>query len=78
MYFQEKLGTTVTTCIFKKNCPGGCPCEFFECEEVSPAVTSTTSSTISITEPVVKDAVLVLISIQWYSNVSMVIGFDGW
>ena len=61
--------------INKENCPAGCPCDSYECEDVSPTETSTTS-VATTTAPTAKEAVLML-STYWSSNVPMVIGFNG-
>ena len=55
----------------KKNCPGGCPCDSFDCEDDTATTTLTTT-----TESVAKKAVLVL-STYISSNVPMVIGYNG-
>ena len=60
----------------QENCPGGCPCDDFECEDITPTVTSTTSVATTTIEPVAKDAVL-LLSTYSSSNVPMVIGYNG-
>ena len=51
----------------KENCPGGCPCDAYECEDSTPPVPST--------EPVAK-AVL-LLNDRYFDNVPMVITYDG-
>ena len=62
--------------LIQENCPGGCPCDDYECEDITPTVTSTTSVATTTTEPVAKDAVLLLST--WSSrNVPMVIGYNG-
>ena len=60
----------------KENCPGGCPCDDYECEDITPTVTSTTSVATTTIEPVAKDAVL-LLNTRSSSNVPMVIGYNG-
>ena len=59
----------------QENCPGGCPCDSFDCEDVNPTVTSTTTATTT-TKPAAKEAVLML-STAYSSNVPMVIGYNG-
>ena len=60
----------------KENCPTGCPCDSYECEDITPTVTSTTSVVTTTTEPVSKDAVLML-NTKSSDNIPMVIGFNG-
>ena len=62
--------------IIQENCPAGCPCDSFECEDVSPTATSTTSVATTTTEPAEKEAVLML-STYDSSNVPMVISYNG-
>ena len=62
--------------LIQENCPGGCPCDDYECEDIIPTVTSTTSLATTTIEPVAKDAVL-LLNTQWSENVPMVIGYNG-
>lgn len=62
--------------MIKENCPTGCPCDTYQCEEITPTTTSTTSVATTTTEPKLKEAVLVL-STYTSSNVPMVIGFNG-
>ena len=64
------------THFIKENCPGGCPCDDYECEDITPTVTSTTSVATTTIEPVAKDAVL-LLSTYYSDNVPMVIGYNG-
>ena len=45
----------------QENCPGGCPCDDYECEDIIPTV---------------KDAVL-LLNTGYSSNVPMVITYNG-
>ena len=61
--------------VIKENCPAGCPCDTYECEDVSPTVTPTSAVTTT-TEPVANEAVL-LLSIGNPNNVPMVIGYNG-
>ena len=65
--------------IVKDNCPAGCPCESYECEEISPTVTSTTSMATTQTEPTVEKAVLFLSTLPHgnTSYVPHVIGYNG-
>ena len=63
-------------CPCEENCPGGCPCDDYDCEDITPTVTSTTSVTTTTIEPVAKDAVL-LLNTEWSDNVPMVIGYNG-
>ena len=60
----------------KENCPGGCPCDDYECEDIIPTVTSTTSVATTTIEPVAKDAVL-LLQTGSSRNFPMVIGYNG-
>ena len=62
--------------MIKENCPGGCPCDSYECEDVSPTITSTTLLATTTTEPKAKEAVLML-STRFPDNVPMVIGYNG-
>ena len=64
--------------ITKENCPAGCPCDSYECENSSSTVTSTTSTTgaTTTTKPARTDAVL-LLSTRSSDNVPMVIGYNG-
>ena len=64
--------------IIQENCPAGCPCESYDCDDVSPTVSPTTTSVVTTsttTEPVAKKAVLMLST--RYNNVPMVIGYNG-
>ena len=65
--------------IIQENCPAGCPCDFYDCDDVSPTVSPTTTTSVvttsTTTEPVAKDAVLMLST--RYNNVPMVIGYKG-
>ena len=60
----------------QENCPGGCPCDDYECEDITPTVTSTTPVATTTIEPVAKDAVL-LLDTRSSNNVPMVIGYNG-
>ena len=60
----------------KDNCPSGCPCELYDCDDTSPTITSTTSMATTTTEPSPKEAVLMLCS-KTSTNIPMVIGFNG-
>ena len=62
--------------IIKDNCPAGCPCDSFECEDVTPTVTSTTSVATTTTKPAAKEAVLMLSTYE-ASNIPMVINYNG-
>ena len=62
--------------IIQNNCPGGCPCDSFECEDVTPTVTSTTSVPTTTSEPAAKNAVLMLSTYE-SSNIPMVLGYNG-
>ena len=53
----------------KENCPGGCPCDAYECEDSTPTVPS------KALEPVAK-AVLLLNDL-YSDNVPMVITYNG-
>ena len=61
--------------LIQENCPGGCPCDAYECEDITPTVTTTSVATTTV-EPISKDAVL-LLSTFFQSNVPMVIGYNG-
>ena len=61
--------------LIQENCPGGCPCDAYECEDITPTVTTTSVATTTV-EPTSKDAVL-LLSTFFQSNVPMVIGYNG-
>ena len=65
--------------ILKENCPAGCPCESYECEEITPTVTSTTSMATTETEPLVEKAVLLLSTLPHgnISDVPHVIRYNG-
>merc|ERR1719210_2883281 len=63
-------------CPCEENCPGGCPCDSYECEDINPTITSSTSIATTATEPAAKQAVLML-STSSSSNVPMVIGYNG-
>ena len=63
-------------CPCEENCPGGCPCDDYECEDIIPTVTSTTSVATTTIEPVAKDAVL-LLQTGSSRNFPMVIGYNG-
>ena len=60
--------------LFQTDCPGGCPCDEFECDD-SPIATTTPSTT---TTPIEKNekAVLLLDNMK-SANKPMVISFDG-
>ena len=60
----------------KENCPAGCPCNTYECEDFTPTTTSTTSAATTATDPNAKDAVLML-STYKSNNVPMVIEYNG-
>ena len=63
----------------KKNCPGGCPCSSYECEDISSTINPTTISEPITTTAAHNDAVLVLstYSDEGSENVPMVIQFNG-
>ena len=64
------------TKVFQANCKGGCPCDSYECNELTTTQASTTSMTTTTTAQPTKEAVLVLST--WNSNnVPMVIDFEG-
>ena len=63
-------------CPCEENCPGGCPCDDYDCEDITPTVTSTTSVATTTIEPVAKDAVL-LLQTGSSRNFPMVIGYNG-
>ena len=64
--------------IFKHNCPGGCPCEDFNCIETTngPDVTTSISTTPATTTSPTANAVLVL-STGNASNKPMIVNFNG-
>ena len=68
------------TFIIKENCPTGCPCDSYECEDTTTTMTTTTTTTTTsattITIPVAKDAVLML-NTKSSDNIPMVIGYNG-
>ena len=72
------LTLQIITFIIKENCPAGCPCDSYECEDITTTVSSTTSvgTTTTWTEPVAKDAVLML-NTKSSDNIPMVIGLNG-
>ena len=75
-WILERLIKRLIYRIFQANCKGGCPCESYECNELTTTQASTTSiSTITTAQPT-KEAVL-LLSTRYTSNVPMVIDFEG-
>ena len=67
----------VTFCrLFQENCKGGCPCESYECNELTTTIASTTSIATTTTAQPTNEAVL-LLSTYKSSNVPMVIDFEG-
>ena len=57
----------------QKNCPAGCPCDAYKCDDVT---TTTTSMATTTTASTMKKAVLMLNTYD-SGNVPMVIGFNG-
>ena len=67
-------------CPCEKNCPSGCPCPLYECDDITPTMDPTTPVIETTTATVYEEAVLVLSSTYSDSNITnppMVIGFDG-
>ena len=61
--------------VFQTDCPGGCPCDEFECD-VSPTATTTSSSSTTTSIPQTEKAVLLLDN-KSSTNKPMVISFEG-
>ena len=61
---------------FQENCKGGCPCDSYECNEVTTTQATTTSIATTTTAQPTKEAVL-LLSTMNSNNVPMVIDFEG-
>ena len=64
--------------MFQQNCPGGCPCEDFNCVETTtaPGVTTSISTTPITTTSPTTNAVLVL-STYNAANKPMIVDFNG-
>ena len=72
-YDRQIYSHWVRSTPFQENCKAGCPCESYECDDITTTQASTT--TIATTAPP-KEAVL-LLSTYPSSNVPMVIDFKG-
>ena len=72
-YDRQIYSHWVRSTRFQENCKAGCPCESYECDDITTTQASTT--TIATTAPP-KEAVL-LLSTYPSSNVPMVIDFKG-
>ena len=66
------------TKVFQANCKGGCPCDSYECDDITttPVSTTTIATTTTTSAETPKEAVL-LLSTYRSSNVPMVIDFVG-
>ena len=66
------------TKVFQANCKGGCPCDSYECDDMTttPSSTTTIATTTTTSAEPPKEAVL-LLSTYRSGNVPMVIDFEG-